>query len=149
MANHLRIARSLICSPQTATPPERVANDRKTPTAGSDSLSSRVTMKVATQTLRPLAILALTGAALTSHAISQGVQFKEPVRISAGDKMLGMGRMYPSPAAHDLNGDGRFDIVIGDLRGHLTFSLQNADGTFANEQKLKDASGKILDFGNW
>ena len=106
-------------------------------------------MKVAMQTLRPLAILALTSAALTTHAFAQGVHFKDPVRLNAGDKMLGKGRMYPSPAAHDLNGDGRFDIVIGDLRGHLTFALQQPDGTFASEQKLKDANGKVLDFGNW
>ena len=106
-------------------------------------------MKVATQTVRPLAILALSGAALTSGALAQGVQFHDPIRIEAGDKMLGKGRMYPSPAAHDINGDGRFDIVIGDLRGHLTFALQGADGTFGSEQKLKDAHGKVLDFGNW
>jgi hypothetical protein len=96
-----------------------------------------------------LAAIALICATLPSAVFAQGTQFKDPVRLHAGTKMLGMGRMYPSPAAHDINGDGRFDIVIGDLRGHLTFALQQADGTFGAEQKLNDAKGKVLDFGNW
>ena len=102
------------------------------------------------QSKRPhLAILALTCATLTATASAQGTQFREPVRLNAADKLLGLNRLYPSPAAHDLNGDGRFDILIGDLRGHLTFALQQADGSFGSEQKLNDAEGKVLDFGNW
>ena len=99
-------------------------------------------MNAAIQSLRPLAILALTSAVLTAHAFAQGVHFKDPVRLNAGDKMLGKGRMYPSPAAHDLNGDGRFDIVIGDLRGHLTFALQQPDGTSLPKKTLGLALGR-------
>lgn len=106
-------------------------------------------MTFVTQNLRPLALLSLTAASLAPAALSQAIQFKDPIRIEAGGKLMGKGRMYPSPAAHDINGDGRFDVVIGDLRGHLTVALQKADGTFAAEQKLKDADGKVLDFGNW
>lgn len=101
------------------------------------------------QTQPTLAVFALTCATLTSFAFAQGTQFADPVRISAGDKLLGEGRLYPSPAMHDLNGDGRLDVFIGDLRGHITYALRGADGTFGSEQKLKDAKGKILDFGNW
>jgi len=80
---------------------------------------------------------------------AQGTKFAAPVLLKAGDKVLGKGRLYPSPAAWDIDRDGRFDLVVGDLRGHLTYALQNADGTFAAEQKLKDVAGKVLDFGNW
>ena len=96
-----------------------------------------------------LATLALTCATLTSFAFAQGTQFADPVQVSAGDKLLGKGRMYPSPAMHDINGDGRLDVFIGDLRGHITYALRQADGTFSSEMKLKDALGKVLDFGNW
>ncbi len=106
-------------------------------------------MNAAIPTIRALTITALTCAALSSIGLTQTTQFKAPVRLQAGDEMLGMGRLYPSPVAHDLNRDGRFDIVVGDLRGNLTFALQKQGGTFTSEQDLKDASGKVLDFGNW
>ncbi|MCK5942600.1 MAG: VCBS repeat-containing protein [Planctomycetes bacterium] len=100
------------------------------------------------QTPRLLAALACS-AALFSPATAQGTKFAPPVMLKAGAEVCGKGRMYPSPVAYDLDRDGRFDIVVGDLRGHLTFALQREDGSFGPEQKLKDAAGKILDFGNW
>lgn len=106
-------------------------------------------MNAAIPTIRALTITAFACAALSSVGLTQTTQFKDPVRMQAADEMLGMGRLYPSPVAYDINRDGRFDIVVGDLRGNLTFALQNQDGTFGSEQKLKDAAGKILDFGNW
>ncbi|MFK7740716.1 MAG: hypothetical protein AB8H80_10365 [Planctomycetota bacterium] len=76
-----------------------------------------------------------------------------PVQLTAGDQLLGKGRLYPSPVAHDWNGDGLFDIFVGDLFGHITVAVQQAnDGSmirFDAEQKLKDQNGKVLDFGNW
>lgn len=88
-------------------------------------------------------------ATLLSLATAQGAKFAKPVMIQAGDKVCGKGRLYPSPVAYDIDRDGCLDIVVGDLRGHLTFALQRQDKTFAAEQKLKDAHGKVLDFGNW
>ena len=103
-------------------------------------------------TTRPLVVslgLAALAAALAPDARAQGATFAPPVQLHAGDALLGKGRLYPSPALHDVNGDGHLDVFIGDLRGHITFALGTADGGFAAEQKLKDAEGKILDFGNW
>ena len=34
-------------------------------------------------------------------------------------------------------------FVIGNL------AIFDANGSFGSEQKLKDAAGKVLDFGNW
>ena len=98
---------------------------------------------------KQLISLALAGTLLTPAVQAQGTHFKDPVQVSAGDKLLGKGRMYPSPAVHDLNGDDRLDVFVGDLRGHITYALRRADGSFGEAQKLKDAEGNVLDFGNW
>lgn len=91
-------------------------------------------------------------------AVAQGESFAPPVLIEAGaptkagPTVLGKGRLYPSPVLHDLDGDGRLDVVVGDLRGHLTTALRlPGDGApkFAAEQKLLAKDGKDLDFGNW
>ena len=97
-------------------------------------------------------LAALLSATTTTTATAQGHTFAEPVRLQAGDKFLGEGRSYPSPVAHDFNGDGRPDLFVGDLWGKITYALrQKVDGDprFADEQALKDAAGKDLDFGNW
>jgi hypothetical protein len=75
--------------------------------------------------------------------------FKSPVRLMAGDALLGEDRLYPSPVFHDMNGDGLLDIVVGDLQGRLTLALQGkVDGarTFAAETEVEASDGKRLDF---
>jgi hypothetical protein len=78
--------------------------------------------------------------------------FAPPVRLQAGDKLLGEARLYPSPVFHDVNGDGASDLVVGDLRGHLTSALRKKGSTpptFAGEEKVLGADGKIVDLQNW
>lgn len=105
--------------------------------------------------LDPRTLLALTvaGALFQSTSPAQAAKhFAAPVRLMAGDMMLGEGRLYPSPVCQDMNGDGLADIVVGDLFGHLTVALRVPGGgtpTFGKETKLKALDGKELDFGNW
>src|SRR5262245_51155141 len=79
-------------------------------------------------------------------------RFAAPVLLRAGEKPMGARRLYPSPVLHDLNGDGRADIVIGDLRGRITVALRLAgDGPalFEPDEPLLARDGKPLDFHNW
>lgn len=78
--------------------------------------------------------------------------FAAPVMLKAGDKNLGEGRLYPSPAMHDMNGDGLADIVVGDLFGRLTVAHRiKGEGPvrYGEEVKLLDFEGKELKFNNW
>lgn len=87
--------------------------------------------------------------ALAAFAVAQQPpQFAAPVRLQAGGKLLGEGRLYPSPVAHDVNGDGRLDLVVGDLRGRITVALRTASG-YAAEAPMRAADGKDIDFHNW
>lgn len=95
----------------------------------------------------------LAAAALSTASAAQdpalSASFADPVLIEAGGSNLGHRRLYPSPAAHDINGDGRVDLFIGDLRGHLTYALRNESGNYDQEIKLEDSKGEPLDFANW
>lgn len=75
--------------------------------------------------------------------------FAPPVRVSAGEDFLGAGRMYPSPALHDVDGDGRADVVIGDLFGKVTVAKRAKDGTLAAEVAIERRDGEPLVFSNW
>lgn len=83
---------------------------------------------------------------------ASGARFAEPVLVLAGQAPMGARRLYPSPALQDMNGDGRADIVLGDLWGKLTVAPRLAgDGpaTFGPDQPLLARDGTPLDFKNW
>lgn len=72
-----------------------------------------------------------------------------PVRLKAGDAWLGGKQMYPSPALHDVDGDGRADVVIGDLFGKVTVAPRAKDGTLAAQVAIERRDGEPLAFSNW
>lgn len=79
--------------------------------------------------------------------------FEAPVQLKAGDTFIGhqldnRDRLYPSPALFDITGDGKLEIVIGDLRGLLTYATRTDDG-WAEEKPLMATDGKPLKFSNW
>ena len=101
-------------------------------------------------------MLVVAAAALTAPpAIAQGDNsgqlFAPPQKISAGEAVAGKGRLYPSPAMHDVDGDGLADLVIGDLMGKVTYARRlPGDGlSFAAEQPVLDRDGEKLNFHNW
>lgn len=85
-------------------------------------------------------------------SVPQAPVFRSPVRLEAGAALLGQDRLYPSPVAHDVDGDGRLDLVVGDLRGRITVALRgsgDAPACYTAETPLLDAEGKEIDFHNW
>ena len=74
----------------------------------------------------------------------------EPVRADA--LLAGIGRRYPSPVMHDVDGDGLADLVLGDLYGALTVSKRlTGEGPprIGPELPLFASDGTELVFDNW
>ena len=90
----------------------------------------------------------LSGSPAAADETGEGIRFAAPKRIQAGGALLGAGRLYPSPVLHDVNGDGRLDIVVGDLMGRVTVALRTED-LVAAETPLNDRTGQPLKFHNW
>lgn len=93
--------------------------------------------------------------ALVAPPIEDGDEipvFAEPVRLRAGEDMLGNDRYYPSPVLRDLDGDGVAELVVGDLTGRILVSrrLPGDDLTaWSAPEPLKKADGEPLRFHNW
>jgi hypothetical protein len=108
-------------------------------------------MNIARTRLLLLAVAALLGSRAVADEIDR-VRFAAPERIRAGDAFLGEGRLYPSPVLHDVDGDGRLDLVVGDLFGKVTVALRTSSKSpvaFGVEQPVEDRDGKPLKFHNW
>jgi hypothetical protein len=97
--------------------------------------------------------LVLIGA-LGIAAVQMAAQsFQAPERIMGAGKPVGhvledRPRPYPSPGMHDITGDGRMELVIGDLRGRLTYVVRTEDG-WSEERVLIATDGNPLSFVNW
>lgn len=93
-------------------------------------------------------LLALAALAPHGDAGDELVLFKAPVQLMAGDAALGKRKMFPSPAAFDVDGDGTQDLVVGGLTGRVTWSRRTADG-LGPEAPMERTDGKQLSFNNW
>jgi len=79
-------------------------------------------------------------------------RFAPPVLLLAGDEPMGKRRLYPSPVLQDMNGDGRADVVLGDLWGRITVAPRLAgEGAprFGKDEPLLTRDGEPIDFANW
>lgn len=98
-------------------------------------------------------LLVLTGLPqATDEGGEDGAAFAEPVRLFAGDAPMGQGRMYPSPALYDLDGDGVDELILGDLFGALTVCRRQPGDLqrgWSEASALDGASGEPLRFDNW
>ncbi|MEL6714422.1 MAG: hypothetical protein AAFP86_11650 [Planctomycetota bacterium] len=77
-------------------------------------------------------------------------RFADPVPLTAGGAPL-EGLVYPSPALMDLDGDGREELVLGDLWGHLWSAspLKSGDVTAFGERAQVQCGPEPLKLNNW
>ncbi|MEE9395310.1 MAG: hypothetical protein V3W41_22690 [Planctomycetota bacterium] len=78
----------------------------------------------------------------------QGQSFAAPVELTAGGKAIS-NLMYPSPVLHDLDGDGKRELVLGEIFGTVRACTASADGLKWQKQVLLQAEGEKLKFNNW
>ncbi len=83
-----------------------------------------------------------------------------PTKFAAPEMLLAEGRpinakegmSYPSPVLIDIDGDGRTELVCGDLWGHLYVhesTTEEGEPAWGAPKKLKSADGEALKVPNW
>jgi hypothetical protein len=101
--------------------------------------------------------LALTMCALGANSAAQGTEqatharFDAPVELTADGKPM-RGILYPSPTLHDIDGDHRRELLIGDLPGYIRVAQPGAKrgGTAWGELEfLQSKDKKRLKLNNW
>ena len=98
--------------------------------------------------------LAIAAGVLCSPILAQeSDELLPPVALKAGDKLIETSEhtAHSGPLLHDLDGDGKLDLLVGNFRGHIQVFTNVGTGT---RPKLEDkgllhADGKILKIKNW
>jgi len=82
--------------------------------------------------------------------------FMAPRMVMLGDEPLNSStnQMYPSPAIYDIDGDGKPNLVVGDIRGRLFYyANQNQSGTgepvWTAPIQLTQHDGEAVSVPNW
>ncbi len=90
-------------------------------------------------------------AAGSAVAQAEDAQFARPVEITTAGKTY-VDVLYPSPVLHDLNGDGKQELIIGDLRGYLQVAKRDSatdSPEWGDSQMMQSVEGKDIKFSNW
>jgi hypothetical protein len=82
---------------------------------------------------------------------AEGPVFAPPVRLEAVGKPIDHGTVWGhcGPCLHDVDGDGKRDLLVGDFSGHFTLYRNlgtNAQPRYAEGSKLQ-ADGKDAKVG--
>ena len=84
-------------------------------------------------------------------AAAQGAQFTEPVRLKAGDEYVRVEAPgWACPSWHDLDGDGKKDLVVGQFRGGKMKVFRNLGAGALAPGTWLDAEGEVAEVpGVW
>ena len=98
-----------------------------------------------------LVLVAAPMLAIQSQSTPGRATFAKPVPLMDGKSVLGAELRYPSPALHDLDGDGKLELVVGDLTGrvHIASAAGGASETQWTELTPLQSDSEDLKFNNW
>lgn len=106
-------------------------------------------MKSYKTTLSALIAATLCSSPVWAQNGEASAQFEKPVELFANGASINS-VMYPSPTLYDLDGDGKRELVIGDIFGSIHACVQQDGKTAWGEMvKLESVDGKPLKLNNW
>lgn len=81
----------------------------------------------------------------------QVAQFSDPVRLKAGDEVVRVEAPgWACPSWHDLDGDGKKDLVVGQFRGGKMKVYRNLGGGKLAAGTWLEAEGEVAEVpGVW
>ncbi len=91
---------------------------------------------------------------LAAQEVGERAEFGEPEMLYVGAVPLNLKaeQMYPSPAMFDIDGDGRDELVVGDIFGSLNIyenEAKTGDPKWSEFRALKSVDGEAIKVSNW
>jgi hypothetical protein len=97
--------------------------------------------------------LSISSGLAAEERSSKRSEFDPPVRLKAGDDFIDSGQYiaHSGPLATDLDGDGKPDLLVGNIRGNIQVYLNRGTREEPQyvEQGLLQAGGEDAIVPNW
>ena len=74
--------------------------------------------------------------------------FDAPEALLTADSPF-TGQMYPSPVLRDIDGDGKAELVVGDLPGRMRFATRKGNGLQWSKLYPMKSGDEPLRLNNW
>ena len=121
------------------------------PIAASDSILDGMNNRLSKLTLVTLCCVASQAAGARGHNKSFGDEtslFDAPEVLLTADSPF-TGQMYPSPVLQDIDGDGKAELIVGDLPGRMRFASRVDKGLSWSKLQPMKSGDEPLRLNNW
>jgi len=121
------------------------------PTAPQALILKPMNKRLSTRVLVTLSCAVSPVAAALGHSGSCSDEtslFDAPEALLTADSPF-TGHMYPSPVLRDIDGDGKAELVVGDLLGRVRFASREGKGLKWSKLEAMKSGDEPLRLNNW
>ncbi len=131
--------------------PVRIVKDAWDPDGLSVTILNAMNLKLSVLILVTSCCIAPQAASERSHGAPGDDEtnlFDPPEALLTADSPF-TGQMYPSPVLQDIDGDGKAELIVGDLPGRMRFATRKGNDLQWSKLNPMESGDEPLRLNNW